>query len=329
MIEVRSAGVKGLGVFAKKLIPRGTRIFSERPLLTVHGQDASTLYPAIKLLNTKDRDALMALTSFRDRELDLMRWSVVLVHTAQNTLAAAFRALVGKKGFAQATAKNSLADHVEALSIFRSNAFNIGPKLGTSLFPRIARINHSCLPNAQGNFHEPLGKFNVHATRDIRPGEEVSLNYLLETGALRHVRVENLSKGYGFDCACPACDMSGKRGKDGEEKRVAMIDVLKAFVEQPMAGNITDKEAELETMKAFIELYESEGIAGRELSNLYLKAAEINFEMKNLKDGLVYAARAVRLDRDTFGEDHPDYKKSVEIVNTFKIAEAQSRNRVM
>ncbi|PVH76199.1 SET domain-containing protein [Cadophora sp. DSE1049] len=325
MIDVRTAGAKGLGVFAKKLIPRGTRIFSERPLLTIHGHDASTLYPAVKLLNTKDRDAFMALSSFRDRELDLMRWSVVLVHTAQNTISSLLHALLGRRGFALLNNRNSLKDHVEALSIFRSNAFNIGPKLGTSLFPRIARINHSCLPNAQGNFHEPLGKFNVHATRDIQADEEVSLNYLLETGALRHVRVDKLSRGYGFDCACPACDMSGKRGMKGEERRVAMHEVLKAFIERPMAGDISDKEAEMETMKAFIELYESEGIAGKELSNLYLKAADISFGMQNLKGALVYAAQAARLDRDTFGEDHPDYRKSLEIVNTFKTVGHKSR----
>jgi len=283
MIDVRSAGAKGLGVFAKKLIPRGTRIFSERPLLTIHGHDASTLYPAVKLLSTKDRDAFMALSSFRDRETDFMRWSVVLAHTAQNTISSLLGGLVGKKAFSPPNKRNSLKDHVEALSIFRSNSFNISPRLGTSLFPKIARLNHSCLPNAQGNFNEPLGRFNVHATRDIEADEEVSLNYLPETGALRNVRVDKLSRGYGFDCVCPACDMDGKRGKDGEEKRLAMNEVLKAFVERPMTGDAADKEAEIETMKAFIDLYERQGIAGKELSNLYLKASEISIGLQNFK----------------------------------------------
>ncbi|KAH9223624.1 hypothetical protein DL95DRAFT_517736 [Leptodontidium sp. 2 PMI_412] len=306
MIDIRTAGAKGLGVFAKKLIPRGTRIFSERPLLTIQSDNVGSLYPAVKLLSTQDRDALMALSSFRTRELDLMRWSVALIHTAKTTISTVLSAFQGKTAFAPANKRNSISDHVEVVSIFRSNSFSIGAKLGIALFPKIARINHSCLPNAQGNFHEGLGRFNVHATRDIEADEEVSLNYLLESGQLRDVRVEKLSRGYGFECACPACDMSGKRGKDGEEKRIAMGELLKAFVERPMVGDVSDKEAELETIMAYIELYEGEGIAGKELSSMYMEAVNINTALHKPKEALKCAALAKELDKDCFGEDHTD-----------------------
>ncbi|KAK0107068.1 hypothetical protein ONS95_003778 [Cadophora gregata] len=326
MIDVRSAGVKGLGVFAKKLIPRGTRIFSERPLLTIRNHDASTLYPDVKLLSTKDRDSFMALSAFRNRELDLMRWSIVLVHTAKKTASSLLGAFSGKRAFSQPrNQRDSLSDHVEALSIFRSNAFDIGRHLGMCLFPRTARINHSCLPNAQGNFNELLGKFNVHATRDIRADEEVSLNYLLETGAQRHVRVQKLSQMYGFECACPACDMGGMRGKDGEKRRIAMHETLKAFAERPTAGNRTDLEAQLEATKAFIELFEGEGIAGKELSSLYMQAVGINTDLQNLDEALMSASQGLRLDRDTFGEDHPEYKQSLEKVKYLQSLGAQSK----
>ncbi|KAH7356616.1 hypothetical protein BKA65DRAFT_422987 [Rhexocercosporidium sp. MPI-PUGE-AT-0058] len=316
MIDIRTAGAKGLGVFAKQLIPRGTRIFSERPLLTIQADNVATLYPAAKLLSAKDRDALMALSSFRTRELDLMRWSVALVHTAKTTVSTILDALKGKKVLKLKGTKrrNSISDHVEVVSIFRSNSFNIGSKLGIALFPKIARINHSCLPNAQGNFHEGLGRFNVHATRDIEVDEEVSLNYLLESGQVRDVRVEKLRRGYGFECACPACDLSGKRGKDGEEKRVAMGELLRAFVERPVAGDGSDKEAEMETIMAFIELYEGQGIAGKELSSMYLEAANLNVKLGKLEEASRCAVLATQLDKDCFGEDHAEYAKSLETV---------------
>lgn len=271
MIDVRNAGAKGLGVFAKKLIPRGTRIFSERPLLKFRAQDVpSSLYPAVKLLSVNDRDTLMALSSFRDREIDFMRRSIAIFYTAGAAVSTVLSTLVGKKPFApppDTPQRNSISDHVEAMSIFRSNSFDIGQP-GVALFPKIARINHSCLPNAQGNYHAELGRFNVQATRDIKADEEVSLNYVLEEGQLRHVRVEKLRGMYGFECDCPACDMSADRGKDGEERRIAMGELLKAYAERAVTGDHKDKEAEMETIMAYIALYEGEGIAGRELSNM-------------------------------------------------------------
>jgi len=272
MYEIRVAGAKGLGVFAKQLIPRGTRIFSERPLLSIGSdQDGSNIYAAARQLTTKDRNELMKLSFHSDAELTFWRWNQALWYTIKSTTSTVLGMLKREKRLLFPKGGNSIRDHVAVLSIFRSNSFNLGRNtqmIQQAVFPRISRINHACVPNAQGNFHEGLGKFNVHATRDIEADEEVSLNYLAECGALREARMSKLSSGYGFECGCAACNLGEGRGRNGEERREVMGTLLRKFAEEAVNGGVRNQKAELKTIQAFIELYEGEGIAGRELSTL-------------------------------------------------------------
>eukprot|EP00927_Polykrikos_kofoidii_P067487 TRINITY_DN62978_c0_g1_i1.p1 TRINITY_DN62978_c0_g1~~TRINITY_DN62978_c0_g1_i1.p1 ORF type:complete len:519 (+),score=38.05 TRINITY_DN62978_c0_g1_i1:62-1618(+) len=77
----------------------------------------------------------------------------------------------------------------------------------TVLYPDTSRINHSCNPNAvqrasaEGNHCE-----NV-ATRDISPGEEVTVSYLPELDLLQHIghRRELLRNRWQFECHCERC----------------------------------------------------------------------------------------------------------------------------
>jgi hypothetical protein len=271
MYTIRSAGLKGLGVFANSLIPRGTRIFSERPLLAIRqDQDAGSLYAGSRLLSAADRGMLMGLSHHVTKELSLIRWSQAIKYTVVQTVSALLGRVGSPGGGGAAFPGWALSDHVRLLSIFRSNAFNLGSKsiFQQAVFPSISRINHSCVPNAQGNFHDGLGRFNVHATRDIQVDEELTLNYLHEHGAVRESRQRRLLGGYGFDCGCPACDMKLESGRDGEEGRVLMQKALGEYANGIAEGGIENPEKELEMIKKFITLLESDGIAGRELSTL-------------------------------------------------------------
>jgi hypothetical protein len=266
MYEIKTAGLKGLGVFAKELIPRGTRIFSEKPLLAIRqGENAGEIYSASRLLSSTDRRKFLGLSTHITKELTVLRWSQAAWYMIQHAISSMFGKLGGKGGFSMP----SMKEHVTVLSIFRNNAFNLGSlKFQQAVFPRISRINHSCIPNAQGNFHEKLGRFNIHATRDIKPDEELTLNYLQEHGATRVSRKLQLLNGYGFTCECPACDLSSSRGRDGEKRRVKMHEELVKYIEGVASGAIQSLDAELKTVQRFIQLLEGEGIAGRELSTL-------------------------------------------------------------
>jgi hypothetical protein len=268
MYEIRVSGAKGLGVFAKSFIPRGTRILSERPLLGIQlDQDAGDIYTASNLLSLQDRQRLMKLSAHITKELSFLRWSQAIWYKIRRTASS----ILGRSQGIQPLL--SLKDHVTVLSIFRSNAFNLGSRspIQQAVFRQISRINHSCVPNAQGNFHDTLGSLNVHATRDIQVGEELTLNYLQEEGAARESRQSRLLSGYGFTCDCPACDLTSSQGRLGEENRLQMHRKLAAFAaaSEGIGDSTTHKlNMGLQTILSFILLLEGEKIAGRELSTL-------------------------------------------------------------
>jgi len=155
------------------------------------------------------------------------------------------------------------------LSVFRTNAFALeeSSKIHQAVFADVARLNHSCVPNSQGNFHDAMGCFNVHATRDIKAEEELTISYLPEHGAIQEERQQSLVEGYGFECGCPACDLTTVRGQEGEARRVSMMTELGIFA-MGAAGSERNAEGELETIRSYIRLYEREEIAGRELSTM-------------------------------------------------------------
>lgn len=283
MYEIRSAGVKGLGVFARQLIPRGTRIFSERPLLSItHGGDgaeAGAVLRGLGALTPAQRKTLLDLSGGAPRrDVAWLRWAQVAWYRTLEAL----RALNTRRTDGLSTPGHDektqyeptglslrIGEYVRILAIFRSNAFDIGLDR-QAVFPSISRINHSCIPSAEGNFHEGLGKLNVHATRDIHDGEEVMINYLKETGvALREQRQTKLLEGYGFDCNCPACDAKSQRGQAGEARRVDVLSALAKYAQDvaltrtPQQGT----EAELAMMAVMVKLFEDEGLTGRALSS--------------------------------------------------------------
>jgi hypothetical protein len=285
LYEVRVAANKGLGLFARQAIPRGTRILAEKPLIALlPGQRPTDVLGYAKKLNGKGRERLLGLSWHPGNGIKrLGRWCEALGWAVRNRAATGKQIVRAPEG--DGVEKTSaivpgrlsevvtgLGEAVQILSIFRSNSFNLGssaalpadvhpsrplpstasdasdalqkaacsttPDLRTTppssrpayelaLFPAIARINHSCNPNAQANYHPLHQTFNVHATRDIPAGDEVNINYLPEHGQLRDQRVAKLEDGYGFTCNCAACDLDTKEGQQGEQSRKEMQDSMK------------------------------------------------------------------------------------------------------
>lgn len=85
----------------------------------------------------------------------------------------------------------------------------------TCFYPRLARLNHSCVPNARCT--RPLKRedwsVQLRATRDIAVGEEVCISYLGSRGRsggrrskdVIGRRKEELWANWGFWCACAGC----------------------------------------------------------------------------------------------------------------------------
>jgi hypothetical protein len=199
---VRPSPGRGLGVFALRDLEMGSIIMSERPILTIKRPDfvKGTGYPMsavsqlvrseFELLSPKEQDEVLGLT------------------------------------FHATKTEEESSDELGL--IFRSNAYKTGEEIG--LFPKIARINHSCRPNTSYYWNSKLNKRIVYANRKIKKGEELFDSYisLLLTHEERQKRLEP----YGFRCTCEACALESKSMWENDRRRG---DIRKAFIKfQPL-----------------------------------------------------------------------------------------------
>jgi hypothetical protein len=112
--------------------------------------------------------------------------------------------------------------------IFRTNAYNTGTGFG--LFPKIARINHSCRPNAAYYWHEGIGKRIIYATHPIAEGEEITVSYIPLT--IPQSERQNRLNRYGFTCTCPVCSLPTPYLALSDTRRTDINDALTAFQSQ-------------------------------------------------------------------------------------------------
>lgn len=144
--------------------------------------------------------------------------------------------------------------------IFKSNAYQTDEKIG--LFPKIARINHGCVPNTSYYWNAKLGKRIVFANRGIRKGEEISDSYIsLLVG--REERWRSL-ESYGFRCRCAACEGSG----EGSDER--RVEIKRVFGELEGQLSLPDPSSAREKTQAarnarqatrLVEMVKAEGLA--------------------------------------------------------------------
>lgn len=122
-------------------------------------------------------------------------------------------------------------DQNRLITILRSNAYNTGDDQ-VGIFPKIARINHSCKPNSGNFWSEKENHRVIYAFRDIEKGEEITVSYipLLKSIQERHARLYQ----YGFTCNCSACQSS-----ESSIRRVKIADSIE----------ILEQKAHLQSMK--------------------------------------------------------------------------------
>ncbi|ROV91562.1 hypothetical protein VPNG_09746 [Cytospora leucostoma] len=215
LVRVRPAGAMGKGLFAAQDIARGTRVIDETPLFVVydqprHGdsseeafeQDVSAFcetthdLPAEKLhkLDQLYYDASYDTVDNKDRVLDWYR--------AQGVTDEKGLKLNGRK------LSQAVMTMAKRYTIFKDNCARVGEdETGedSGLFVLYSRINHSCSPNAHAHYNGTTERLTVHATRDIKAGEQVFVQYF-DNACLPRDQRQNQAKGFGFVCACPACN---------------------------------------------------------------------------------------------------------------------------
>ena len=296
MIEVRSAGIKGLGVFASRPIARSTRIFAEQPLFGLrHDQGQKHIYPAFKALTETDKMTVTALSAHATNELGVLRWMHVIWYTISS---------------ATIPRMSSLRHHRKLLDIFRSNAFSLNDNsiFYRAIFPRIARLNHECVPNAQANFNDKAEAMHVHAIRDIEPDEEVTLSYLDDAGEMTRAQRQDKLTSYGFECGCPVCDSKNPRAAESVKRRDAIHEVMRSLHEsQSSHTGSPSRVHELQALLTIMDLMQAEGLVGRELAARYAVAAKWYEELGDIKKAVESSSRGLEIDEYALGTDHGTY----------------------
>ncbi|KAL8821270.1 MAG: hypothetical protein Q9223_000643 [Gallowayella weberi] len=198
LYEVKETANKGLGVFATRDIPRGTRIMCDCPLIHVDHLAKPFVPTLVRKLPAEDQAKFTSLFGYwppgqkAEAERDFRRLSL------------------------NDTKLVSMEDQLKIIAVFRYNGHRTDS--GVAVCYHVGRLNHSCLPNAYHTWNNVIDRATVHAVQDIAKGEEILTTYL-PAALPRAQRQSQLLERWGFRCQCPACDSSSAFGKASDRRR--------------------------------------------------------------------------------------------------------------
>lgn len=304
---MRESASKGLGIFAKFNIPRGTRVISEPALLEVEREGSS---------NAKDIVQRFEQLASSQQELFLQLHG----YACDSFKCAAEREME--------QAWQDISElHRKVLSIYAANAFGNVYFLGS-------RINHSCLPNVNFAYNANLKEETFHAIRDIMVGEELTIMYINGTNRTKDQRKAELNR-WGFICSCLACEDT-PRGKQREEMRAQLFNLDQQLAMDAKFGTNKSHKKALQTVQKMAAIQKSEGLVHREIGVSYVvilivwllfsltfsyhDAATYCLKLGNRKMLLLWAEKELEVDQYCIGEDHPDYVKEHDIVERLRAA---------
>ncbi|KAK3621887.1 hypothetical protein LTR56_013405 [Elasticomyces elasticus] len=180
--EIRDAGSKGVGVFATRLIPAGTLITTEKPILTFFQNPISP----------EDVTKALASRSMTDKQrFANLRTAFDMPNRAKGPLPHA-----------------SIKRSQEAMNYMRVNSNSIPDKDTSNVYDEMCRFNHSCKVNAHryGVPSVDVG-MQCRAVSDIQEGEEITVCYSVDlycmTAAERKAAMPMM--GYFWECECNIC----------------------------------------------------------------------------------------------------------------------------
>ncbi|KAK2006337.1 SET domain-containing protein [Colletotrichum eremochloae] len=239
--EVREVpGKKGLGAVANATIRAGDVVLREHPVL-LHLAEVSEPVERMQALWVLEEGFIRLPIEDQRRVFDLSR----------------------------STGGHVLED------IIRTNTFgatfnNVGH---FGLFPRVARINHACKPNAITRFSPRTLELEVVAYKDIRPGEELSISYSM-LNMLYDDRKRTLRE-WGFACACALC--SSPTAVAASDARLARLQAILAALEEtdPAASLVAKLTDELEDVAAREGLAAQAGEFYGMVARAYARAGEV------------------------------------------------------
>lgn len=202
---------KGLGAIATRDIRRGEVLIRERPLVVWPSElSAEQARALVGNLTPSARKAYMSLANASSASSSSSKLDPILGIRATN----GFNVELPSIDPRQTPAELLVGD---LASRNRTASF---------VFARIARINHSCLPNADHSIDWRNLRMTVYATTDIAAGQEINIEYMPSLVQRTHQeRRQALERDFGFVCHCRACSGSPEEvaASDGRRKEMNAI----------------------------------------------------------------------------------------------------------
>ena len=222
-IEIGESLGRGLGLFATEYIPAYARILEDDPLLSLaKGEDLPELWQKYLLLPPELK-----------KQFDELSYGGIQ-SSREDTLVVKLR----ERGHSDEEAKIM----ARVSSRFQANAFQNGSAAKSiiwacSLFPTVARLNHSCAPNAHAHYRPSSGAQLVYSLRDINPGEEIEISYFNIT--IPFDDRQERAKAWGFICSCSICTQVRKSKSHNNSYEKLLASVRSGMTVQPNADNPT------------------------------------------------------------------------------------------
>ncbi|KAK0627923.1 hypothetical protein B0T14DRAFT_552734 [Immersiella caudata] len=177
--------------------------------------------------------------------------------------------------------------------IFGVNTHTVGMEGGlyVGLFLEVARINHSCRPNAYYRFHGDRLTMEIVSHSAIEAGAEVLINWSDTPLGMPHKdRRRFLKENWDIDCECSLCRAQESQISDSEAARKQMEDLPQTMMEA--RTNKFYKDA-ITIANDWMYYCEFEG-----LSPLQMELWDILADLHNLKGDLESAIRYARMALD-------------------------------
>jgi hypothetical protein len=274
---------KGKGLVACLDIPKGARIFSEKPFLTAPcNMDPSLLEEVlIRRFNDLPEDSKLQFLSLHENP------------------------------------------HFQNLFLGKYAANNLPCDEGIGgIYAILSRINHSCLPNAHYSWNPEKGHKALHAVRPIRAGEEITAMYsaglasaksrLGMTAASSVLRKSHLKETLGFECDCAICSLPPSRLQLSDDRRVQMRCQLSTKITD---YTLTSEDAEI-CLAACYNLFKllEEEFGGHDLADyhvfpVYHDAFWVCIAHADEARASAFAERCYQAQLICKGEDNPETQR--------------------
>ncbi|KAF2273065.1 SET domain-containing protein [Westerdykella ornata] len=175
--------------------------------------------------------------------------------------------------------------------VMMTNAFgtSLGEGSFRGLFPLVSRINHACDPNSFVMFSNSGFSLGIKAYRDIDPGEEITISYLL-LGKTHSERQQGLSR-WGFTCTCALCSLPTPE-RNASDARRARITRLQAHLESQFKSHAYN--AALRTGEEIVSLMKEENLTAL-LADQYVVMTRLSTAAGDREAAEMWAGEAVEV----------------------------------